>query len=182
MGPVSRASATSLVAVTHYAMWIRVTRPMRAVFSSFLSPSPPIILSSLPKSALPLRYTTPTLTPMVQSVWISFETNGRLRWQSQRVGNLLYWCLLWWWSLISISLAVHMLDVDGPQSWWSFGAGHCASVQDGSFSLWIHGKGVDEEVSSTVSTSIPELKLTFICSDMLCRGLDPIFTPSVWGV
>jgi len=68
-------------------MWNSVTRLMRVVFSSFLSPSRSIILSSLPESALPLRYTTQTSIPMVQSVWISFETNGLLGIQFQLVGS-----------------------------------------------------------------------------------------------
>jgi len=118
---------------------------MRAVFSSFLSPSPPTILGSLPKSALPLKYTTPTLTAMVQYVWISFETNGTLRWQSQRVGN---WSdCLWWPLILSISLALHLFDIARSPCWWSIGAAHCASIQDRSCSLRSHGKGMDEEVS-----------------------------------
>ena len=89
MGPVSHISDWI---VTHLCNVYEIgrTRLMRAVFSPLISASPPIIHSRLPKSALPLRYTTPTLTKMVQSVWISL-TNGRLRWQSQTVGNWSHW-------------------------------------------------------------------------------------------
>lgn len=70
-------------------MWrplrIRVNRLTQEASSSSPSPSPPITLSSLPRLVLLPRSTTPTSTPTVPFVWISWEINGRLRWLYQRV-------------------------------------------------------------------------------------------------